>query len=500
MKRALCIGVSDYNSLAPDLPGVANDVNEIATLLAGDDGSFGSNLSIVLDSEATKSRIVEEIEAIFVADQNDELLVYMAGHGTEDNEHYYFVPFGSQAGHVEEWAFPLTQLKTLFDSSKAKRILVFLDFCHSGGIVPRSASSATKDMTEVLSRDITITGGTGKMIYAACTEHQSSYEHPIDEYGYFTKAVAEGLRGAAANANGEITPNLLFDFVSEQLEILKLAQMPMQHGSMSGRMILRHSSSRSPSANLDVQSPVIAAQELLVNDSDTVCMVGEFFFETSGITRTNQDITLDIKSIDSELSTELDRLRKHAGINAPIPFAHLATAQYVYVVDVTINHQRGLQSCSIKLREAGWQGGQGIGTAYSVDGRNYGPLDLAVIGAEKVLLGKDPGEEHVPGRGRVSSVLPISGLLRIDYVEFNNTCPLIELHNKYAADPIMWLKAARLRCVYILKKYGISDDVQRLEFIHSDRGTISVSFKGKMTRTFQNVEPEEFEVNGECSF
>jgi len=387
MKRALCVGISDYGSTVSNLPGVANDVARIASLLSGEAGSFGDNLTAVLDLDATKQRIIDELEAIFAANSEDELFVYMAGHGMVENDHYYFVPFSTQLGAAEDWAVPLPKLKHLFDQCVANRVLVYLDFCHSGGVIPRDGSGSSTDAREAFRRDITISGGTGKMLYAACTEKQYAYEDTNDQYGYFTKAVANGLAGAAVNVNGEVTTNSLYDFVSSELEALNLPQQPMQFGQMAGRLVLRLYSDRSTlGTNSQNFNQSTEGGQLVIDSSGNLCMVGEIFYDTTEVTQSNDEITLLIESIDSTTTADVEYLRNLAGSHVPIKFGYQNKCIHVHVLDITTSDRDNIKSCSIKLKELPWQHSARSETTYSENGRTFTPLDIAVIATKKIKV------------------------------------------------------------------------------------------------------------------
>lgn len=499
MKKALCVGISDYGSPQYNLPGVANDVASIATLLSGDGGSFGSNLRVVLDSEATKQRIVDELEAIFSADPEDELFVYMAGHGMVDNNRYYFVPFGPRLGLSDDWALPLPVLKEFFDECTARRVLVYLDFCHSGGVIPRDVDGSNIDARDVFQREITISGGIGKMLYAACTENQSAYEDVASQYGYFTRAIANGLRGSAVNANGEVTTNSLYDFVSSELDALSLPQQPMQFGQMTGRMVLRFDAARSTTPSIPQGFHQSAdSNQVEIGNSGTICMVGDYFFSAAEVNQSNDEIELIVESIDPATASLIDNLRALAGRQVAIKYGHQDRCFQVYVMGVSTSYSDNVQTCSIKLKELAWRNTARSETAYSENGRTYSPLDIAVIAARKILLNEDLEQEHhEPGKGSSFSYMPISALIGVDFDDYCNSCSLQILRERFESDHSMWLKAARLLSIYSMKEMGIADQITSLKFVKLNANTIRVTFEGKRPRYFQNVEPESITVNGD---
>ena len=121
----------------------------------------------------------------------------------------------------------------MFDASPSQRAFLWLDFCHSGGIIPRDLGSGLNDQ-EVIERTLKVAQGQGKLIMAACTPEQKAYELG---HGLFTGALLRGLKGEAAN-KGEVTVNSLYDYIDRQMGGDR--QRPMMFGQTTGRVVLMH--------------------------------------------------------------------------------------------------------------------------------------------------------------------------------------------------------------------------------------------------------------------
>ena len=65
------------------------------------------------------------------------MFAYMAGHGEVVAGEYYFIAHDTTAQGIAINGVPLKRLKAAFDSSPSQRAFLWLDFCHSGGIIPR---------------------------------------------------------------------------------------------------------------------------------------------------------------------------------------------------------------------------------------------------------------------------------------------------------------------------------------------------------------------------
>src|SRR5262249_26602993 len=153
-------------------------------------------------------------DAFAASDPDETLFVYIAGHGRPDGERYYFVAFDTDPKSVADTGVPLDEIKAHFDASPCRRAFLWLDFCHSGGILPRGANPARRD-ADLISRSLRVVSGEGKLIVAACTRVQEAHESIAGGHGLFTHALLRGLRGEAADPRyGEVTATSLFDFIT----------------------------------------------------------------------------------------------------------------------------------------------------------------------------------------------------------------------------------------------------------------------------------------------
>jgi uncharacterized caspase-like protein len=234
-ERALVIGISGYPPPIPKLPAVANDVHEMAALLGSDKGQFtAQNVVRLADAEATSDKLIEALETTFAKVQpHDAGFAYMAGHGAVVESEYYFVAYNTTVQDIPSTGVPLKKIKEVFDASPSQRAFLWLDFCHSGGIIPRDLIVEAHDEV-IISRDLKVAHGQGKLIIAACTPAQKAYE---GGHGLFTEALLKGMRGEAAN-KGEVTINSLYDYIDRNMGSVR--QRPMMFGQMTGRVVLMH--------------------------------------------------------------------------------------------------------------------------------------------------------------------------------------------------------------------------------------------------------------------
>ena len=210
----------------------------MATLLGSDKGQFpAQNVARLTDTEATWQKVIEAIESTFAEVQPDDaVFAYIAGHGAVVGGDYYFVAHNTNVQDIPSTGVPLKKIKEVFDASPSQQAFLWLDFCHSGGIIPRDLEGGPDDR-EVISRALEVVQGQGKLIIAACTPGQKAYESAVVGHGLFTDALLKGLKGDAAN-KGEVTVNSLYDYIDRQMGSDR--QRPMMFGQMTGRVVLMH--------------------------------------------------------------------------------------------------------------------------------------------------------------------------------------------------------------------------------------------------------------------
>ena len=138
-RHALIIGVGEYSvNGITSLPGVKYDVQS-ATQIAVAMGIAEGNITYLRDSGATAENIRQALSAIEKRmRQGDRVFVYFSGHGTrwvdsQTDPNACTEALYASDGQVLTNREMSSLLKPI--SSKADKLMVFYDACHSGGIV-----------------------------------------------------------------------------------------------------------------------------------------------------------------------------------------------------------------------------------------------------------------------------------------------------------------------------------------------------------------------------
>ncbi|MEO5945248.1 MAG: caspase family protein [Chitinophagaceae bacterium] len=147
----LGIGIDNYETW-PVLNNAKNDVIRFSNLLKQ---KFGfDSIKLILDKDATRGKIINGIrDFLKKAGPNDNIVIYLSGHGNEDqlaDGAYYFIPQEADADDVTS-AVKSTDIIDNFAKIKAKRCLLIVDACYSGMItnsVNKNSSAITSSTDE----------------------------------------------------------------------------------------------------------------------------------------------------------------------------------------------------------------------------------------------------------------------------------------------------------------------------------------------------------------
>jgi hypothetical protein len=221
----LAIGVSQYANPKFNLQFAAKDARDfVATLQAQKDGLYREVVvyanGALTDKAATKEEILDGLDWIRrETTSNDVAMVFLAGHGVNDqNNFYFFWPHPVDPDRMLRTALPFSDIKNAV-SSIAGKALFFVDTCHSGNSLGTATRRDARDINIVINE--LASAQNGVVVFSASTGSESAYERPEWSNGAFTKAVVEGIRGAAALGNsGRITYNMLNVYISERVKEL----------------------------------------------------------------------------------------------------------------------------------------------------------------------------------------------------------------------------------------------------------------------------------------
>jgi hypothetical protein len=207
---ALVVGINDYRDhkrFCP-LPGCAEEANKFGALLEkNENGSknFGSqNVEYLLNEKGRKNDIVNAIKKLLL--KKAELVVfYFSGHGADTDRGGVLITSDCRPG---EEGVIMNDLIRWASLSPARSVLLVLDCCFSGQVGNLDLVSLTGKRIAQLPEKVAILTASEHDKVAGMHKSRS----------LFTSAINAGLEGAAANAKGEITLPLLYEFVARDFE------------------------------------------------------------------------------------------------------------------------------------------------------------------------------------------------------------------------------------------------------------------------------------------
>jgi hypothetical protein len=204
---AMVVGVAAYEHM-PILNYTDDDAYKMYAFLRSPEGGGipDEQIQVLIDEGATRKNILRNMNLLFQqADSNDVILFYFSGHGLQNS----FLPIDFD-GHLNKVKH--SEIKEIFENSKAKYKICIADACHAGGIT-RAKDIAYAGTSYYYDAFKDIHGGTAFMLSSKAEE--VSIENAGLRQGIFTHFLIKGLKGGA-DQNGDkiVTIGEVYDYVN----------------------------------------------------------------------------------------------------------------------------------------------------------------------------------------------------------------------------------------------------------------------------------------------
>ncbi len=226
---ALVVGVGKFKEAKIDnLAWAGKDARDFAAALQAQQGKLYRKVEVKLlaDEDADSGSILDGLTWLQrQVSQGDVGVVFLAGHGvTAPSGDYYYVPYNARVENVAGVMLP-TRGSSVPDTEishtlkqLAGNALFFFDTCHAGnatGVSFRGQLDYNKLINE-------IAGSANAVVLASSTGSELSMESAEWQHGAFTKALLEGLAGAAdlMPHDGIVTIDELNLYVKERVKEL----------------------------------------------------------------------------------------------------------------------------------------------------------------------------------------------------------------------------------------------------------------------------------------
>jgi len=135
---ALVIGINLYPH-EPPLRTAVGDAEAIAQVLRG---RYGFTVKKLLDAQATRDNILDAFGQYEKLGENDQLLIYYAGHGQRRGGKAYWLPVDASPDSTAKWIIA-DDITSGIRVIPARHVLVVSDSCYSGGLAREGEASVT---------------------------------------------------------------------------------------------------------------------------------------------------------------------------------------------------------------------------------------------------------------------------------------------------------------------------------------------------------------------
>jgi hypothetical protein len=241
-KWALLIGINDYEdrNYIASLGAADNDARKLKEVLKSKMGFPDANIELLVsdgDNKPTRSNIILALGKLAEnAKAGDTVFVFFSGHGTEINGVTYLLPHdfkGRNKFTGTETALEVAKFKSLLGEVKAKALIMAWDMCRNDPFAKgKSGDAARSKMGDPkawnIAREKADRSADAPVVVNlfACSTGESSFEWGEKNRGYFAWFLEEGMKGAAADTNGNITLGNLAKFVRAKVMAQTKASEP----------------------------------------------------------------------------------------------------------------------------------------------------------------------------------------------------------------------------------------------------------------------------------
>lgn len=245
MLHVVAVGVDEYrDAKVRRLDYAAADAKAIADLFGSRISADEVRVDLILNSEATRDRVIKSIGERLVKEvrREDTVLLYFACHGSPERDHFrgedrpYLILHDTS--HDEIYSTGIEMVDTVprwFDRLDVSLVVLLLDTCFSGaagrsfcGPLHLRYRDEFHSDEPVSLQDLVL--GRGRVILAAAGNHQPALESPEHGHGVFTHHLLSALR-QPPSIGGEIGLGTLGDIVARRVsEETGGAQVPVLKG------------------------------------------------------------------------------------------------------------------------------------------------------------------------------------------------------------------------------------------------------------------------------
>ena len=226
--HAVVIGVANYLNMSPLPETVLNDARDVTAVLTSDAhcGYDLRNVCLLLDGDATLASIRDALG--FVAKSsgpNDTVVIFFSGHGClidgSDDPASAILPMDCDGRTLHSTSLSEAEFSAALRRIPARRLVVLLDACHSGGAGSFKGQEPTKSQALRFSEKSLdrLAQGTGRVLIASSRASETSLVFRSARNSVFTQHLLEILRGQGrTSGDGVIRVFDIFNHISERVK------------------------------------------------------------------------------------------------------------------------------------------------------------------------------------------------------------------------------------------------------------------------------------------
>lgn len=214
MFRGLFVGIDRYAS--EDVNWLTCARRDATALHALSLDTLDGDAILLVDETATKQRIEVAFEALTRCHADDDVVIAFSGHGTETHQ---LVCHDTRLDDLGNTSISLEDLAGWFERIPAKRLVLLLDCCFSGGLGAKvlHVAAVPRHLPSVDAR-LNALAGEGRLIVTASGAREPAYENPALGHGFFTYYLLQALQGAEEVRDaGRVAVYRLLEFVSRNV-------------------------------------------------------------------------------------------------------------------------------------------------------------------------------------------------------------------------------------------------------------------------------------------
>lgn len=223
----ISLGCSKYQQSAFDLNFAEKDANDIVKYFSKSDEFDQVFVKKMVNEQVTKNNVKELKSFVKNVNENDVILLFIAGHGVLDADlNYYIASHDMDFNHPENKGIPIDFFDDLLDNTKCLKKLMFIDACHSGEIdktevivdttatntadadlVFRAVGNTVKNVNDVNSFELSkmafadIRESNGSIVISSAGGGEFAMEGEEWSNGVFTYSLLRGLKTGEADLN-----------------------------------------------------------------------------------------------------------------------------------------------------------------------------------------------------------------------------------------------------------------------------------------------------------